>query len=484
MDKKVKLVTIAWMVLLLSLIFAFQPGSVNVNATCPPPSKNTVEFKYYVVAGCNTSSPALPTPDTVPAGFSFTFQNRNRATMNGVDFGSVMIYPDPIRYPASLNVKGVIWNITNNLGYNIIIQNITAEVTAGTRCTPYNFVYGQPPRMWGNISNVQVDILDRAWDEVDYNTGQITFCTEPPTYANLLKMTEEGMAQENKVYANGTIYGPETTVGMNGTGSLLEPDLGGDARSTGHVAPVLLPNGGRFTEYFGVWVGANSTTGTKIKGTITLRITYAPTSVTEKVCLLEVMNVVFKYRTVVITQAYQRWTVKVDVTVKNVGTVKLNCTAINLYYNQSAAVGWVQVPPSKTVTNLANWTQTTVTFDWNLATVPICNRRVKVNGTYECKPEGISCSFTSEGHLEQTVTDIIRPYSPPLVRWSLKVAKFGNCDAATPPACGISDVIAIFLNWGAIPPKNPKYDLDDTGVVGIGDNIVCFLNWGPETCTT
>jgi hypothetical protein len=149
-------------------------------------------------------------------------------------------------------------DITNLLGYDITITNLTAEVTAGTPTKHFWFPYA---RAWfGNFTLLNVDTLDpwrpgpAPFDECNYYTGEVTVVQDGDWVA----------------MAVGTPY-PEP---VDGPRSLVEPDWEGDAEATGHVAPIKLKNGSTLTEYFGIVIFGDVDPGTQINGTITLSLTY------------------------------------------------------------------------------------------------------------------------------------------------------------------------------------------------------------------
>ncbi len=266
MNKKFKPSALSCMVLLVTVSFFGFFGSRNiVCATQPVPTMAIAEYDYYVVAGHNII-PTLPPPAPYLDGFHLTFYSSANGT--GVynpapvyNFGNITkwggrsyLYHGVESAPGPM---GAAVDIQNLLGYDITILDLTVKVKT---CTPI-------PDYTRNSSMVMVDTLDPwdngsgMYDECNYNNGFVVVKRMPdmtggvPLDVFALK------------YRDPTGY-PE------GPGSLVEPDKDGDAAATGHVAPIALPNGATFTEYFGVIISGRPDEGTQINGTITLALTY------------------------------------------------------------------------------------------------------------------------------------------------------------------------------------------------------------------
>ena len=218
--------------------------------------EDTVTYDYYVVAGYDMV-PTPPDPAPSPSGFQFTcdppvydFGNITKAPGKGYLYEGAEGTPYGSAY--------VTVNITNLLGYDITITNLTAEVTDGTLIKPFYF---SPAGIWfGNFTLVWFDQLDPwdpviPFDECNCYTGDVT----------VVRDGDEWCGAVGTPYSEGTQTGPA---------SLVEPDLNGDAEATGHVAPIQLAAGSTFTEYFGIHVFGDAEVGTQINGTITLSLTY------------------------------------------------------------------------------------------------------------------------------------------------------------------------------------------------------------------
>jgi len=404
MDKKFKSIVGTIMCVILALAFSafllietdvdmasgsalpWWPGFPEIVA-----GNESVAWNFTVVAGVNTSSPSF-TPEPSPPGFSFTVVDGELQTggdgpgpvPGGFDFGKIL-------WTAAegwLNSKGwVEVNITNNLGCDIVVTNLTAEVTAGPETDPFIHPYlldacNSNPGAYNQTSNatcpwvatmanfslVKLETLDPVLDEVDYYAGNLPQGCMHDLPTDSLTMD---MGQINP--ATGKPWKPWAAL-PTGPGTLLGPDAGGDAAATGHVAPILLRAGETFNEFFGVGIFGNATSGTQIIGTITLNLTYRRVSVPN---YLEVVKVSVLYKGEPITQAYNTWTVDVEVTVKNLGTAPIDAN-VSLY-GLTATTGnlthWSggtleQVGTVQTITGLAGGANTTLTFSWDLSTAP------------------------------------------------------------------------------------------------------------------
>jgi len=267
MSMKAKFAFIAYLIVFFGLLskIVFWVASAKVTGT--------VTYDYYVVAGYEME-PTPPNPAPSPQGFLFTgasfkinstgtFQVGNSTVYN---FGSITKFGRLYLYEGAAGTSYgsayAVVNITNLLGYDITITNLTVEVTAGT---PTKDFYFSPANTWfGNWTMVWVDTLD-PWspenpkDEVDYYTGQVKYVIggSPGTDCDWWTKAVREPCDAN-----------------TGPASLLEPDLNGDANATGHVAPVQLAAGETLTEYFGVIIFGDVDPGTQIEGTITLTLEY------------------------------------------------------------------------------------------------------------------------------------------------------------------------------------------------------------------
>jgi hypothetical protein len=260
MGVTVKSVVLVCTVLLLGLAFGSFVSSDAASAS-PQVITTTVKYDYYVVAGYEME-PTLPNPAPSPYGFNFTC-NPPVYNFGNITYWGGRTYLKEGTSDSPTGGAYVEVNITNLLGYDITITNLTAQVTDGT---PTLHFYFSPAEDWfGNFTLLQIDSLDPwpkdepfVFDEVDYYTGEV-----------------EPLATPDGDWATGAVGIPYPE-GQFYTGqeSLLEPDYEGDAEATGHVAPIPLAAGETFTEYFGVIIFGDATSGAQINGTITLRLTY------------------------------------------------------------------------------------------------------------------------------------------------------------------------------------------------------------------
>ena len=154
-----------------------------------------------------------------------------------------------------------------------------------------------------------------------------------------------------------------------------------------------------------------------------------------------------------VSEAYPTWTIQVNVTVMNNGTIpaSFNVTA---YYNVST---WCEIG-TQNVTDLASGAQTTLTFNWNLSSVPICNRTIKANATLA----GDANLANNEG------------YSWVKVKWLGDV----NNDGST----NVLDIVLCCINMGPVTPANIQCDLNGDGSVNVIDIVKCCISMGTYVC--
>jgi hypothetical protein len=229
-------------VLLLSSAFSFLVFS-NITSASPQVITTTVKYDYYVVAGFETE-PSPPEPAPSPPGFQFAC-NPPVYNFGNITYWGGRTYLKEGTSDSPTGGAYVEVNITNLLGYDITITNLTAQVTDGTPTKPYYFPLAED--WFGNFTLVHIDLFD-PWDpqtlpeyrsledEVDYHTGEV-----------------KPLASPDGDWAAGAVGIPYPR-GQIETDpqSLLEPDWNGDAAATGHVAPIPLANGSTFTEYCGI----------------------------------------------------------------------------------------------------------------------------------------------------------------------------------------------------------------------------------------
>jgi len=114
--------------------------------------------------------------------------------------------------------------------------------------------------------------------------------------------------------------------------------------------------------------------------TVEWAVIVSPIEVVE-VCGVNITDVVPHFKGVPINAGYQTWTINVNVTVHNNGTTPCNIT-VNLYYYNVTT--WILIG-TQTTTTMYPCNTTTLTFNWNLAGVPICNLyTLKANASCVC----------------------------------------------------------------------------------------------------
>ena len=171
------------------------------------------------------------------------------------------------------------------------------------------------------------------------------------------------------------------------------------------------------------------------------------------VCGVNITNVTASHRGILVDAAYQTWTVNVNVTVHNNGTVPINCTVTAYYFNATATY---QIG-TQNATNLAPCNITTLTFNWDLSGVPDnATYTIKANATCTCdahdelingqvkiRPLG---DITGEG--KRTVSDML----------VLKVA-------LTKIMLGLENPIILLA-------QNPFLDITGDGDITVSDMLV------------
>jgi len=101
--------------------------------------------------------------------------------------------------------------------------------------------------------------------------------------------------------------------------------------------------------------------------------------IAEEVCGVDITNVTTAHCSIPVNAAFQSWTVQINVTVHNNCTLPINCTVNAYYYNASVTV---QIGAPQNITDLGPDNTTTLTFNWDLSSVPSCkNYTIKANAT-------------------------------------------------------------------------------------------------------
>ncbi len=376
-DKKFKLLASCCMILLVAV--GFFGSVIVVDAPEPTPTVAVAEYDYYVVAAFNMT-PTLPPPAPQISNFTFTCTANNNATSTGYNFGNLdcyggreYLYDGCAETSSPYNDNAYVTvNITNNFGYTITIEDLTAEVTDGTPTKPWLFGLG-PDWGMGNMTVIAVDTLDpwdpgaaTSYDEVNYSSGAVTVHRDP---SMIVRDGSFGIVRGYPDWfrkATGEQGWPYPATQL-GPGSLLENDLNGDAAATGHVKPVALANGATFTEYFGITLFGQVDPGTQINATITLRLTYTPPPEgAPAVCDVDIANAITvapSYRASDTIEVFEHWNLPINVTVNNVGTVPLNGT-VNGYYSLDKAT-WLSMGASQPI-SLNPCNRTLLVFTWHL----------------------------------------------------------------------------------------------------------------------
>jgi len=166
-----------------------------------------------------------------------------------------------------------------------------------------------------------------------------------------------------------------------------------------------------------------------------------------EVCGVNITNVASKYNCASVNGGYQTWSINVTVTVHNNGSVPTNCTVNAYYYN---ATNTYQIGAPQNVINLLPCNTATMTFNWNLAGLPVCtNYTLKANATCLC---GGQDEF---------------------IKGQMKIRLSG--DVSNDNKVGSADIIlvgnALFSICGD-PNYNPFADVNGDGKIGSADIIV------------
>ncbi len=415
MDKKLRPIGVILIVLLALSTFI----GLNVTVSKQAPivgGLGAVEYEYYVVAG-RAMTPTLPPPASQPAGFTFTCIANNNATSTGYDFGWIdyhggrdWLYDGNAASLSPYNTNAyVTLNITNNLGYPVDIEDLTAEVIAGTSWVPTD-AYGA---WFSNFTVTMVDTLDQWYEalppthgdqreEVDYYTGTVQVDRDPG-YID---------------WTMGPNGAPRTPANV-GPFSLLENDINGDALATGHVAPryggnaITVANGATFTDYFGLTLWGTAELGKQVDATVRLRLQYKvpDTESVEEACDVYLDSFYAHWPTYndSTDQGFAEWSnLRLNGTVHNYGNVPLDVT-INVYYiNRSDPFPLVPNPNAdwtfamSTGVSIPVGNSTVFGFIWNFRAegLGIGYWLIKANatatqqgGVLTCGDDGFTCIF-------------------------------------------------------------------------------------------
>jgi hypothetical protein len=400
-NNRVKAVALVCVVLLLGFAFcslvSFDGDGDVVSGSALPwwpgipdvvTAVENVTWDFYVVGAYNTTSPSF-TPAPQPPGFTFTVVDGGQAmghtgtgpgpVTGGFDFGTLW------EYAGREYLSGWGWveiNITNNLGQDVVITNLTAEVTNGTITEEWVFIdvyeacippdpgipeYCLDIARMGNFTFVNFQSFDPYADEVDYYAGTAT-----PTYDYGFEFHDTRVMEDPL----NPQLNPWTEM-PTGPATLVGPDSGSDAAVTGHVAPILLRAGETLNEFFGPGIFGNATVPTKIWGTITLTLTYGKVVTPSPLDVVDVSIYSF-YCDEIVTWAYNNWTVQVNVTVRNTGTNPISNISVSVYgfermrgnLTHWSGGTWGQIGTTQTITGLDGGAYTTLTFSWELTCAP------------------------------------------------------------------------------------------------------------------
>jgi len=173
--------------------------------------------------------------------------------------------------------------------------------------------------------------------------------------------------------------------------------------------------------------------------------------VTQKICGVDITNVATFHCGSPVSAGYPGWTIQVNVTVHNNGTIPLNCTVNAYYYNATITV----LIGTQNITNLAPCNTITLTFNWMLPSPHCKTYTVKANATCLC---GASDQF---------------------IDGMMQVKIMGDVDGDG--VVGSKDNGKLGAAYGSRkgqPKWNPQADFDDDGVVGSKDNGKLGANYG------
>jgi hypothetical protein len=178
------------------------------------------------------------------------------------------------------------------------------------------------------------------------------------------------------------------------------------------------------------------------------------TSQAPPVCGVHITNVATFHWGLPESQGYPGWTVQVNVTVYNNGTMPLNCTVKAYYYNATTTV----LIGTQNIINLAPTNTITLMFNWVLPSPPCKTYTVKANATSAC------------GASDQFIDGSMKVKFPGDVNNSNKVTW--------------EDLSALGAAYGSKngPPRspnwNPQCDFNDSGTVTWEDLSVIGANYG------
>jgi hypothetical protein len=224
--------------------------------------EETATYPYAVRAGYDTTT---TTPTSGPSSNPLITFTATPSEAHWPNLGPV----SPISSNKSVQIK-----ITNGLGSDIYITNITAEVTSDEYTDPFDGYSG--------FSIISVDVLDLGLDRPDELDEDLEpFCLYDEANYWLPSANPDTVVTINDLHRdNDTFYdsgGSETPAYEipTGPGGLIFPETESfDAAATGHVGPIFLEDGKSLTEYFAVKLWGELSSPTIIDGTITITLTY------------------------------------------------------------------------------------------------------------------------------------------------------------------------------------------------------------------
>jgi len=173
--------------------------------------------------------------------------------------------------------------------------------------------------------------------------------------------------------------------------------------------------------------------------------------VTQKICGVDITNVTMSHCGSLVNTGYPLWTIQVNVTVHNNGTIPINCTVNAYCYNATTTV----LIGTQPITNLDPCNTITLTFNWPLLGLRICTSyTVKANATCLC---GASDQF---------------------IDGSMKVKKIGDVDNSNYVNWVDLGMLGIAYETGPGNPNyNPEADFDDTKYVNWVDQGMLGLTY-------
>ena len=359
--------------------------------------------------------------------------------------------------PSLVNGTGILANVT----FTVVgcgISNITF-VESETRLIGYD-----PEHPRANIEGFY-NIIDEYWPD----TGHIVGSVFDHSASHDIAVTN--VTPNQTVVAQGQILGVNVTVENQGqTAESFTVTAYANTTVIQTKTVTDLANG-TFTTLTFTWdtagdplgsytIKANASTvagetdtadNTKIFGTISVQLPGA----------VDVTNVTVNRCGILVNGGYKTWTVNVNVTVHNNGSVPIGCTVSVYYYNATVTH---QMGPPKNVIDLDPCNTTTLTFSLNLLnTIVGVNYTVKANAT--CIVGGASDEYV-DGFLKKRpwgdINDSGHVSLSDVGKLDLVYSGFSQgptidpyCDISGDCKISLSDVGKLDLIYSGFPPAFP-----------------------------